>query len=152
MRAWLLVVSLILTASFVLSVDDLAFAHRSGCHRWHSCPSDTGSYVCGDKGYTSQCPQGTTPSPIGPVLAMDVSITSPVARGSSGVVTVRTEPSSTCWGTPQDVFSSKVVPSGGVVTWGFSVKRTTNPGSIELSFTCSKGLVRNSKTVTLMII
>ena len=22
-------------------------AHRSGCHRWHSCPSDTGSYVCG---------------------------------------------------------------------------------------------------------
>ncbi len=31
------------------------FAHRSGCHRWHSCPSDTGSYVCGDLGYTSGC-------------------------------------------------------------------------------------------------
>jgi endonuclease YncB( thermonuclease family) len=30
--------------------------HRSGCHRWHSCPSDTGSYVCGDLGYCSQCP------------------------------------------------------------------------------------------------
>jgi len=26
-------------------------AHRSGCHRWHSCPSDTGSYTCGDLGY-----------------------------------------------------------------------------------------------------
>jgi hypothetical protein len=26
-------------------------AHRSGCHRWHSCPSDSGSYVCGDRGY-----------------------------------------------------------------------------------------------------
>ncbi|GEM50151.1 stalk domain-containing protein [Deinococcus cellulosilyticus] len=32
-----------------------AEAHRSGCHRWHSCPSDTGSYVCGDLGYTSGC-------------------------------------------------------------------------------------------------
>jgi hypothetical protein len=32
-----------------------AVAHQSGCHRWHSCPSDTGSYVCGDLGYDSQC-------------------------------------------------------------------------------------------------
>lgn len=28
-----------------------AFAHRSGCHRWHSCPSDSGSYVCGNPGH-----------------------------------------------------------------------------------------------------
>lgn len=33
-----------------------ASAHRSGCHRWHSCPSDTGSYTCGDTGYCSGCP------------------------------------------------------------------------------------------------
>jgi hypothetical protein len=33
-----------------------AQAHRDGCHRWHSCPSDTGSYVCGDLGYFSECP------------------------------------------------------------------------------------------------
>lgn len=32
-----------------------AAAHRSGCHSWHSCPSDTGSYVCGDTGYCSGC-------------------------------------------------------------------------------------------------
>lgn len=25
--------------------------HRSGCHRWHSCPSHTGSYECGDLGH-----------------------------------------------------------------------------------------------------
>ena len=31
-------------------------AHRSGCHRWHSCPSDSGSYICGDIGYCSACP------------------------------------------------------------------------------------------------
>jgi hypothetical protein len=35
-------------------------AHRSGCHRWHSCPSDSGSYTCGDLGYTSGCPVGDT--------------------------------------------------------------------------------------------
>jgi endonuclease YncB( thermonuclease family) len=33
-----------------------AAAHRSVCHRWHSCPSDSGSYTCGDLGYCSQCP------------------------------------------------------------------------------------------------
>ncbi len=31
-------------------------AHQSGCHRWHSCPSDRGTYVCGDLGYCSGCP------------------------------------------------------------------------------------------------
>lgn len=31
-------------------------AHRDGCHTWHSCPSDSGSYVCGDKGYSNECP------------------------------------------------------------------------------------------------
>jgi hypothetical protein len=33
-----------------------ATAHRSGCHHWHSCPSDHGTYVCGDLGYCAQCP------------------------------------------------------------------------------------------------
>jgi hypothetical protein len=31
-------------------------AHRSGCHRWHSSPSDHGTYTCGDLGYCFQCP------------------------------------------------------------------------------------------------
>src|SRR6187431_1346602 len=33
-----------------------SYGHRSGCHAAHSCPSDTGSYVCGDTGNYSQCP------------------------------------------------------------------------------------------------
>ena len=33
-----------------------AYANRSGCHRWHSCPPDRGTYTCGDLGYCSQCP------------------------------------------------------------------------------------------------
>lgn len=32
-------------------------AHRSGCHTLHTCPSDSGSYVCGDLGYACD---GTT--------------------------------------------------------------------------------------------
>lgn len=32
-----------------------AHAHRSGCHRWHSCESDHGTYVCGDTGHCSGC-------------------------------------------------------------------------------------------------
>ena len=39
----------------------LSYAHQSGCHRWHSCPSDTGSYVCGDLGYDTYCPKNTAP-------------------------------------------------------------------------------------------
>ena len=39
---------------FVLPLN--VFSHRSGCHRWHSCPSDSGSYTCGDTGYCSACP------------------------------------------------------------------------------------------------
>lgn len=31
-------------------------AHRDSCHRHHSCPSDRGTYVCGDLGQCSQCP------------------------------------------------------------------------------------------------
>lgn len=36
-----------------------SYAHQSGCHRWHSCPSDSGSYVCGDLGYDTYCPKST---------------------------------------------------------------------------------------------
>lgn len=62
-RALFLVVAT-LTAGGVASP---AAAHRDGCHRWHSCPSDSGSYVCGDLGYYSECPggrPGTTAPPV----------------------------------------------------------------------------------------
>jgi hypothetical protein len=42
-----------------------ASAHQNGCHRYHSCPSDTGSYTCGDLGYYTYCGYGppTAPAP-----------------------------------------------------------------------------------------
>jgi hypothetical protein len=45
-----------LTAVIIaLSTSSTVLAHQSGCHRWHSCPSDTGSYICGDLGYDNYC-------------------------------------------------------------------------------------------------
>jgi hypothetical protein len=38
--------SLLLLVCFLFTVSpQLVEAHRSGCHRWHTCPSDTGSYT-----------------------------------------------------------------------------------------------------------
>lgn len=46
------------TASLSVSIPGAppASAHRSGCHAAHSCPSDHGTYVCGDKGIYTYCP------------------------------------------------------------------------------------------------
>ncbi len=49
---WLLI-GLLLSIFFLGLPAD---GHRSGCHRWHSCPSDLGTYTCGDLGYCSRCP------------------------------------------------------------------------------------------------
>lgn len=53
----------------IVAIPNISFAHQSGCHRWHSCPSDTGSYVQGDLGYVSQYPtykNGVTTYPDNP--------------------------------------------------------------------------------------
>ena len=55
--------SLALAFLIILAPFSKALAHRSGCHRWHSCPSDTGSYVCGDLGYTSGCTKVMSETP-----------------------------------------------------------------------------------------
>jgi endonuclease YncB( thermonuclease family) len=47
---------LLLIAILMFPILNFAYAHRDGCHSKHSCPSDTGSYECGDKGYCSECP------------------------------------------------------------------------------------------------
>lgn len=51
----LLLIPLILSIGLVPIMAD---AHQSGCHRWHSCPSDAipPSYVCGDTGHDNYCP------------------------------------------------------------------------------------------------
>lgn len=70
-----------------------AAAHRDGCHRWHSCPSDTGSYVCGDLGYYSECPGGAPgdePTTVAPIVtdytAPDEPVTGTPAVAAGGAV------------------------------------------------------------------
>ena len=55
-------------------------AHRSGCHRWHTCPSDTGSYQMGDPALnvpiTHAAPSSTpalktTVAPVSPSLPLE---------------------------------------------------------------------------------
>ena len=50
------------TAALLFMLLGPAYAHRDGCHRWHSCPSDSGSYTCGDLGYTTYCPAAERPA------------------------------------------------------------------------------------------
>ncbi len=57
---------IILAIITVLAPTSVAFAHRSGCHRWHSCPSDSGSYTCGDTGHP--CSYPTYPAKTGGVI------------------------------------------------------------------------------------
>ncbi|HZU07034.1 MAG TPA: FxLYD domain-containing protein [Chloroflexota bacterium] len=57
MRPWgYLVAVLLLGLAGGAAVVAEGAAHVDGCHRWHSCPSDDGSYICGDRGYCSECP------------------------------------------------------------------------------------------------
>jgi len=70
-----------------LATSPLVSAHRSGCHRWHSCPSDHGTYTCGDLGYCSTCPDNqycTNGSPNG--RRASSSRVSPQAPDASGDV------------------------------------------------------------------
>jgi phosphatidylserine/phosphatidylglycerophosphate/cardiolipin synthase-like enzyme len=45
-------------ASLTLVADAIRHseAHQDPCHRLHSCPSDHGTYLCGDTGRCDQCP------------------------------------------------------------------------------------------------
>lgn len=61
-----------------------ASAHQSGCHAAHSCPSDTGSYVCGDTGNFTFC-GGPVAVPTSVPLAPPISAPSS-APISSGLV------------------------------------------------------------------
>ena len=64
-RAAAVTVGTVMSLLMATLVAPAASAHPDGCHRWHSCPSDTGSYTCGDLGYYTYCGYGppSAPSP-----------------------------------------------------------------------------------------
>jgi phosphatidylserine/phosphatidylglycerophosphate/cardiolipin synthase-like enzyme len=51
-QRWLMIIMMLMLAGWVV----VSQAHQDPCHRLHSCPSDHGTYVCGDKGRCDQCP------------------------------------------------------------------------------------------------
>lgn len=127
-----------------------AQAHRDGCHRWHSCPSDTGSYVCGDLGYDTYC-GGTGDS--GPSESVDITaprqpkVVRPHAgRGGRVSLTVTAERGARIevaetdeYGDASDVVA-RATATGGAQTVGFkadsgshtySVTATDSAGNIS---------------------
>ncbi len=87
-----------------------AEAHRSGCHRWHSCPSDTGSYVCGDLGYTTYCP--ATPAP----AAREISAAAPPVSGVGSVLRYTTTSLNLRRGASSSTAALTTLPKGQAVT------------------------------------
>jgi len=58
-------------------------ALRSGCHRCHSCPSDRSTYMCGDLGHCSGCPNNQYCRLGAPRRQGDAPVaTSPAERGT----------------------------------------------------------------------
>jgi hypothetical protein len=132
-----------------------ATAHRDGCHRWHSCPSDTGSYVCGDLGYTSECPSTAPPARLATTYSVRrVSLTSPVRRGANAALTVGVSHTTTCSITvtyksgrshASGLYSKR--SSGGRVSWQWKVASRTTPGRWPIVVGCGIGTLRTSFVV-----
>jgi hypothetical protein len=77
-RGLLFFAASILALSWLLAgAGEPASAHRSGCHRWHTCPSDTGSYVCGDLGYPCETSSALPTLPPAPTAAPTARPTAP---------------------------------------------------------------------------
>jgi phosphatidylserine/phosphatidylglycerophosphate/cardiolipin synthase-like enzyme len=88
----LVVLSLVVGGSWTVS----AFGHQDPCHRLHSCPSDHGTYVCGDKGRCDQCPDNQ------PCLARKPRVASsptpaPASRSPSSSATTTPSAVSVCF-------------------------------------------------------
>lgn len=98
-----------------------ALAHRDGCHRWHSCPSDTGSYTCGNTGYCLECPDNnyckagqpisfsSDSSNSGTSNSATTQSTTTISHSTSTQSTVTTSSSTPTTSTP--VPSTTVIPS-----------------------------------------
>jgi hypothetical protein len=72
-RVWLLMVIMLGLVGWIMAAD----THQDPCHRRHSCPSDHGTYVCGDRGNCEQCPDNPYCLAGKPRLGSQPSITPP---------------------------------------------------------------------------
>ena len=140
-RQLLLFASIMALATALLTVTTApSQAHQSGCHRWHSCPSDSGSYVCGDLGYYSGCP-GYTP-PVGTIPNPTPTVSAPAgsapAEGSSYQVGqgsgIGFTVDSAAPNPHATIAKGNSVDSNGVLAGGYPVTLApTSPGSTTYS-------------------
>jgi hypothetical protein len=106
-------VALVIVSILVLSVMQTpAFGHKSGCHRWHSCPSDTGSYTCGDTGYCSQCPDNNY-CKAGQPISSDSNPSSGSSSSSSSTIPTAPPPTQNT----NSVQSNQVIPKCDASLW-----------------------------------
>lgn len=99
-----------------------AEAHRDGCHAAHSCPSDTGSYVCGDLGNSSECgnaPQSAVAAPPPLTSAPVKQFVAPVAT-KTPLHQPTTTPTVLPTATPAPVQKTQAVPIPTAVVAGDS--------------------------------
>jgi hypothetical protein len=135
------VASLVLAVCCVLGWSQPSVAHRDGCHAQHSCPSDSGSYVCGDTGNFSECPYSTLPDATEPEVEEEdweapnrPAVSGPKARrGGRLLVTVEAEAG-----------SKLVVKSGGKVLH----RVTANGGRQVMTFKGVNGTRRYAVVAT----
>jgi len=119
-----------------------AFAHQSGCHRWHSCPSDHGTYVCGDTGYCSQCPDNNYCKAGQPISSgSDTSSSSPSGStpSSSSSSQTPTTPTKQKTSTP----STQVTPTCDATLW----MHVYHPQRLKIIDSCKTvtGVIQNIK-------
>ena len=99
-------------------------AHRDGCHRWHSCPSDHGTYVCGDTGHSNECSgtdaDATTRAPrpsTGSSASSSGGSTGTVYGSTHGTVVVNTDSLKLRSGPGATYSSSRSYARGTVLTY-----------------------------------
>ena len=88
-----------------------ASAHQDPCHRLHSCPSDYGTYVCGDKGHCNQCPDNHLCLAGKPRLA-SLPVPTPVPSDSSPSITTTPSAVTACF-TPGENCTQLIVQAIG---------------------------------------
>lgn len=150
-----LVLVAMLVCPFLLA-DSPAQAHQDGCHAAHSCPSDTGSYTCGDTGNFSECgtstPATTTPgTPTTPTTgstttAVTVAPTTTPTTVPSGPVTstATVTPSSVETGGSVTITGSGFAPSSSLT---IQLTSTSPPAALGSTQSDASGSYRATVTI-----
>ena len=80
--------SVLLWIPVMIALEPSVQAHRSGCHRWHSCERDHATYIRGDLGYDTFCDKKNSSVVVPPAVVVQ-----PTALVLDGPIKLREKPS-----------------------------------------------------------